>query len=388
MQAQLGDRSLFPDLQARAYLAHGGISPLSRPVADALRAGLAMAEGGGLLAFPHFLEQADVARDGFARLIGADPQEVARVSSTSAGVAAIASAIPLGAGDRIVVFEGEFPTNVTPWQVAARARGAQVVFVPLAPFHRSHDEGLAALDAELERGCALVAVSAVQFQTGLAMPLAEIARRAHAVGARVFVDGIQAVGATPLDVRATEVDYLACGAHKWLMGPMGAGFLYVAQRARAELQPLSVGWVSHVDFDRFLFGPNELRYDRPLSMDATVFEQGVHNFLGLCGLAVSIELLAGLGSAAIWSHVQTYFDRVEPPLMERGWRSLRHGEAAGRSTICAFAPPAGVDTQAVVASLGEAGVVVTGPDGYLRLAPHWPNHVDEVDAIAQALERT
>ncbi|WP_419191939.1 aminotransferase class V-fold PLP-dependent enzyme [Engelhardtia mirabilis] len=387
MHAQLGDRSLFPDLRAGAYLAHAAISPLSLPVAESLRAGVALGETGGLAAFPHLIERADAARDGFARLIGARPGEVARVSSTSAGVSAIASALALRSGDRVVLFEGEFPTNVTPWQAAARARGAQVVFVPLAPFQRSLKEGLAALDAELARGCALVAVSAVQFQTGLAMPLAEIAERAHAVGARVFVDGIQAVGATPLDVVATGIDFLACASHKWLMGPMGAGFLFVAQAARAELEPLSVGWVSHVDFDAFLFGPGELRYDRPLSSDARVFEQGVHNFLGLCGLAASIELLEGLGAEAIWNHVQAYLDRVEPELVARGWRSLRHAEPAGRSTIASFAPPAGVDTQHVVESLGEAGVAVTGPDGLLRIAPHWPNASAELELLTAALDR-
>src|SRR5690606_14112178 len=110
----------------------------------------------------------------------------------------------------------------------ARQFGLEVVMLPLTAFERSDAEGLAALERELVRGARLVAVSAVQFQTGLAMPLGAMAALCHQHGAELFVDGIQAMGVVPIDVGALGIDYLASGSHKWLMGTEGAGILYVS----------------------------------------------------------------------------------------------------------------------------------------------------------------
>src|SRR5262245_1296445 len=99
----------------------------------------------------------------------------------------------------------------------------------IAPYASSFERGLEALEGELLRGAVrLVAVSAVQFQSGLRMPLQAMSRMCHVHGAELFVDGVQACGVVPVDVRAEGIDYLACGSHKWLMGLEGAGFLYVA----------------------------------------------------------------------------------------------------------------------------------------------------------------
>ena len=387
MAARIGDRTLFPTLEARAYLAHAAVAPLARDVQAAIGEVLELVGALGITAMPTMAEASDRARMAFARLVGVPAGQVARVANTSAGVTAISTGLRLEAGDRIVTFQGEFPTNVRPWMEAARRAGAEVVQVPLTPFLRSHAEGLAAVDAVLDERTVLVAVSAVEFHTGLAMPVAELAKRAHGVGARLFVDAIQAVGAMPIDAPALGVDYLACGGHKWLMGPLGVGYLHVAPAAREELDPQQVGWVGNEEPFIFLNAPNELRYDRPLFADAQAFEQGVFNFAGLAGSAVAMETLSALGPAAIHSHVQAYHDVLEPQVEALGWRSLRSWEPAGRSGILAFDPPAGIVTEDVVVRLGERGVVVTGPDGRLRIAPHWPNSDAEIPFVVETLER-
>jgi cysteine desulfurase/selenocysteine lyase len=385
--ARLGDRALFPGLEARAYLAHAAVSPLAAPVVEAVERGVRDGAARGLAALGPWIAAADRARELFAALIGAPPHTVARLSSTSAGVSAVASGLRLGPGDRLVVFGGEFPTNVSPWQAAARRAGAEVVSCPIEPFARSHGEGLASCARLLERGAKLVAVSAVQFQTGLALPLKALADLAHAAGARLFVDAIQAVGAVPLDVGALGVDFLACGGHKWLMGPLGTAFLYLRPEAQAELDPLQVGWMSHRDADAHLFAPGQLRTDRPLREDARVFEQGVLPFVALAGSAAALELLTALGVGAIHRHLQRYHDALEPRLVAAGLRSLRSSEPGGRSGILSCAPPPGVEVAELVRTLGAQGVVVTGPDGCLRFAPHWPNPLEEVELVADAVER-
>lgn len=386
--SRLGDRSGFPRLAARSYLAHCAISPVSDRVQAAVDAVLDAYAREGVRAVGPLLAQRAALRSALARLIGARPDDVGLVASTTVGTIDVAHAIPWRPGDRVVVFAGEFPTNVTPWRQAAATFGLEVRTLPLSGFGLPGEpdgDGLARLEATLREGARLVAVSAVQFQTGLGMPLAEMARLCHAHGAELFVDGIQAVGVVPLDVAALGVDYLACGSHKWLMGTEGCGFVYVAPERVRALVPRLAGWLSHEDPVGFLFG-GPVDYDRPFRARADVFEVGAANVAGLAALGAAVEPLAEIGVDEIFGHVQAWHDALEPLLLARGFLSLRSPRAAGRSGILSVRPPPGVDPQALVAALGARGVTVTAPEGCLRVAPHWPNPLDEVGAVAEALD--
>jgi selenocysteine lyase/cysteine desulfurase len=381
----IGSRRGFTRLEPKVYLAHAAVAPLADDVVQAIvDQTLAFARQGAAAIGPA-IEAAALARERFAALIGADASDVARVSSTSAGVSAVATALRLAPGERIVCFEGEFPTNVTPWRAVAQRAGALVETVPIAPFERAHAEGLALLERVLERGARVVAASAVQFQTGFALPLAAMARLAHAAGALFFVDAIQAVGAQPLDVHALGIDALAAAGHKWLMGPLGCAYLFVARAARERLEPLQVGWTSHETPDVFLFAANELAKERALEGNARVFEQGVLPFANFAASAVALETLLTLGPAAIHAHVQRWHDAFEPRAVALGLRSRRSREVAGRSNLLCFEPPAGTSAKDLVAALAREGVSASCPDGHLRIAPHWPNSLEEVEVTARAL---
>jgi selenocysteine lyase/cysteine desulfurase len=306
------------------------------------------------------------------------------VPNTSHGVIDIAMCLPWQPGDRVVLFDGEFPTNVTPWQRAAELFGLELVWVPLAPFHRSLDEGVAEVERVVARGARLVAVSVAQFTTGLRMPVERIGAICQRHGCELFVDAIQGAGALPIEVEEASIDYLTAGGHKWLMGPEGAGFVYVAPHRVRELVPRVAGWLSHEDPLAFLFAPNELRYDRAIKKRASMFEPGAQNSVGYAGLEASVDCLLQLGPKAIFDQVQRYFDRVEGPLQELGLRSLRHREMAGRSTILSFELPDAQRTGELVQALGRRGIVCTGPDGLLRLAPHWPNDAGEASSVVEA----
>src|SRR5690606_3520793 len=144
------------------------------------------------------------------------------------------------------------------------------------------DAGLELLRTELEGGVRMVAVSAVQFQTGLRMPIREIGAMCHQWGAQLFVDAIQACGALPLHVRDDNIDYMATGSHKWLMGIEGAGLLSVRQEHQSTLRPYTAGWLSHSHATDFLFhGPGHLHTDREFRQDAAVFEGGTQSLLAL-----------------------------------------------------------------------------------------------------------
>lgn len=385
----LGDRSLFPTLTARAYLAHAAISPPSVPVERAITSALSLYATRGALAFGQTVEQRSRLRASLAEILGGDLDGVALVPNTSAGVTCVALCLPWRRGDRVLLFEGEFPANVTPWQRAAELFGLELRWLSADLFRTDPTRAFEALDEALSAGVRLVALSQVQFQTGFRMPLAEIAARAHHRGAEVFVDAIQGLGAVPIDVRVEGVDYLAGGSHKWLMGTEGCGVLYVRPALAPALRPHVAGWLSHEAPFRFLVeGAGLLGYDRPLRARADVFEGGTLNALGCYALEASTALLRALGVGAIHAHVNAYLDALEAGLVSRGFTSLRSASTEGRSCILGVLPPAGCKHGAPMFQrmLGERGVTTSVPDGVLRFAPHWPNDVREVPDVLAAID--
>ncbi|MEM7433897.1 MAG: aminotransferase class V-fold PLP-dependent enzyme [Myxococcota bacterium] len=384
-RAVLGDRTLFPDLDCAAYLAHAAIAPLSVPVVERVSEVVGAYAQGGLKGSRHCAPLLEHARQQLAGLVGASEDEVAFVSNTTHGVIDIAFGIGWEHKDAVLLFEGEFPANVTPWQQAAQDYGLELRWCSLAPFHRAPEEGLAALRRELAYGVRLVAVSAVQYKTGLRMPIEAMASLCREHGAELFVDAIQAVGATPIDV-GCGIDYLSTGSHKHLMGPEGAGMVYVSAKHAERFHPRLAGWLSHEHATDFLSGEVPLlRHDKALLSSARVFEIGTVNAIGLSALGVSAALLSEIGVPAIHAHVNAYLDVLEEGLVGLGFSSLRSNVQDARSTLLSVAPPDGISPPRLARELARRGVVCNTPDGLIRFSPHWPNAVDEVPKVLEAV---
>jgi selenocysteine lyase/cysteine desulfurase len=385
---RLGSRDLFPELATKVYANHAGVSPLSLRVRRAVDDLLTVYACQGASAVSATLAVRSRLRAAVARLVGARPDEIALTSGASHGLLAIALSFPWKPGDRFVVFQGEFPANVAPWLRAAKLFGLEPLFLDARDLAGDGELGLVAIDRALRRGARLVALSAVQFQTGARMPLAAVAELCARHGAAVCVDAIQAVGVLPFDVKSLGIDFAAGGAHKWLMGIEGAGYLYVREDRIAELRPALAGWLSHEDPVSFLTEGREglLRYDRPLRIRADVFEGSSAASASFAAFEASIETILSLGVPAIHEHVSTWCNLLEPALRERGFEVLRAADPARRSGILSARAPAGVDARRLRDALAKAGVAVGIPDGLVRFSPHWPNSLEEIDVIAEALD--
>lgn len=383
----LGSRELFPDLEPLVYCNHAALSPPSWPVRRAMQNALLDFGRRGASAYGTHISQRNRLRGKLARLVGASDDEIAFIPNTSYGVTAIAFSFPWIAGDRVVLFEGEFPANVTPWLQAAKHFDVTPVMLSLRDFQESDERGLTRLEEALKQGARLVAVSAVQFQSGLRMPLEAMAKLCHAHGAELFVDAIQAVGIVPMDVKSIGIDYLASGGHKWLMGPEGTGLLYVRKERGAALVPNLASWLSQEDGLRFLLeGPNLMRYGAPFKQGGAMFETGCVNAIGLVGLEAAVDLLLVLEPKNILAHAISWANGVEPGLVERGFTSLRATEEHRRSGILSVFPPAGISVIDLQRTLATRGVISATPDGALRLSPHWENNVDEVEQVFVATD--
>ncbi len=388
MLARLGDRSLFSSLAPAVYANHAGIAPPSDPVRAAVTTLTSELGKQGSLGFGACIEQRERLRAKLATLLGAQAQEIALVPNTMYGLSTVALSLPWLRGDRIIAFSGEYPTNVAPFARAAELFGLQLVMLPVSDFAADGGPDFSRLAEELARGgVRLCCVSAVQFQTGLRMPLQEIAALCHAHGAELVVDAVQAAGAVPLDVAALDIDYLVAGAHKWLMGLDGAGVLYVRQACLSQLRPAIAGCMSYVDAtDMLLTGGGKLRYDRALRSDAKLFEGGMLSSVSCAALEASLELILSLGVDAIHRHVNAYHDLLDPQLVQRGFSSLRTADAARRSCTLSLQPPEAWPAPRLASALGQRGVVCSCPDGLLRFSPHWPNAHAEVARITQVVD--
>lgn len=379
MSVNLGSRSLFPHLQARVYANHAAVSPPSTRVIQAANRVLQDYAESGLGAIFPWMEQRARLKDLLGRLLGVAPERLALSSSTNRALTDLAHCLPWREGDRILCFEGEFPANVTPWQQAAPHYGATCTLLPQTP----DPQLLERVASELRIGARYVAVSAVQFQTGRRMPLAELASLCHRHQAELIVDGIQAVGVVPMDLMKLGVDYLAGGGHKWLMALEGTGFLYVAP-GRA-LVPRVAGWLSHQEPVGFLMeGPGHLRYDRPMREQPDFLELGSTNAVGFAALQAGLEPILELGVERIFDHVQNWNSALEQGLLERGFVSARDASRPS-GTLSVRLPEASI--LPLAEGLKAAGISASTPDGWLRFAPHWPNDPDEVTVVLQAIDQ-
>lgn len=387
---EIGSRALFPKLEARAYLAHAAIAPAHRANELSAERFMSAAARLGVGAFPVYAAQRERLRARLARLLGANVSDVGLTPGTTRGIGDIALALPLSGKDEIVTFVGEFPANVVPFQLAASGVLARVTLLDAPDPARGAVPVLEAVRERLCAGARYVAVSAVQFQTGLTMPLHALGELCSEFDAHLLVDAIQAVGAMPIDVGRTPVSALMGGAHKWLLGLEGTGYAYVSPRLAAELQPKTAGWLSSDDSEKFLFeGAGHLRYDRPLKLGASVFEGGTLSALGYTTLEAGVAVVEHVGPRAIFEHIQRYHDALEPGLVALGFESLRAGEQPGRSGNLSFRLPSGVSLPVLGRELRARGVVPSTPDGLLRFAPHYANSLEEVpfviEAVGQAL---
>jgi cysteine desulfurase / selenocysteine lyase len=385
---RFGSRALYPELEAKAYLAHAAISPLNLAGRRHVEQLLSDTERGGALAFVPWSEQRSRLRKMFARLWSVPSEDVALTAGTSYGIRDLALGLPLKKGDEIVTFQGEFPANVLPFRLAAERAEAHLHFLPQPDPRSTETEAriLEGIEQRLRFGARYISLSAVQFQTGYAMPLAAISALAKRFGAALLVDAIQAAGAIPLQATELDLDAVTVGAHKWLLGIEGAGALYIKRSFYKSLKPLTLGWSGLEGGEAFLFeGKGKLAYELPCRGSAEAFEGSTPNVAGFAALEAGLAICLALSPGAIFEHVQAYHDRLEPELIERGLVSLRAVDRARRSGLLSFDLPAGVPLVPFMRELRARGVIGSSPDGFVRFAPHFSNSVDEIGLVARAV---
>ena len=368
-----------------SYLAHCAISPMAECVRQAMRNSLDHFSTHGVHDYGLVMTQMRQLKTTLSELFGGSPQDFAFIPNTSFGINQVAHGLHWNKGDRILLFDGEFPTNIRPWVIASQYYDAQIEYHELRSDPSLPVVDLEALEKRLKDGVRLVAMSAVQFQTGRCMPVQEIQTLCRNYGSLLFVDAIQACGGMPFD--GSNLDFWVAGGHKWMLGPEGTGFLFIHPQIRNTLTPRFQGWLSVEDPLNFLFeGSGLLDYMRPLNPTAEAFELGTHNRIGCAGLLAAAQLLQRVQPALAFEKVQAFHDAVEQDISELGFVSVRAFEPSERSNILSFLLPPDAPANIVVPHFAAHGVIVTAPDGHLRIAPHYWNQLEEIRYIKAAIK--
>jgi selenocysteine lyase/cysteine desulfurase len=233
-------RALFPIAQRIVYLNHAAVSPLPTTTVQAIESQLHDVHENGSLHFRDWLAVKNNARQLLANLLGCRPAQVAFMRNTSDSLSTIANGLKWRAGDNIVTFRHEFPSNIYPWIRIRDTAGVELRMCEERNGRVDVDELVSMIDSQTR----VVAISHVQFASGYRIDLERIGRVARDHGALLVVDVIQSLGVIAINVDAELIDAAAGASHKWLLGPEGVGYLYLSDRAREMIEPTLVGWVS------------------------------------------------------------------------------------------------------------------------------------------------
>ena len=367
----LGYRDAFPACEGRTYLNCAAVAPGSTRVRAAINAWLDDHVAQGNMASGQWWTRAAEARARTAALIGASPEEVAFVRSTSHGLAMVAEGLDWRPGDEVAVASAiEYPSNVYAWKHLAdrgvRLREIRAVDGAVTP---------EAVEDAIGPRTRLVAVSSVQFASGHRTDVDAIGRLCRDRDVLFVVDAIQQAGAFPIDVKASGIHAMAACSHKWMLGLLGIGFLYVDRDLLAHLRPVLVGW--HSVEDPFAF--DGTRFD--LRADASRLEEAAPSFPLVYGLGAAVEMLLDAGVADVASHITGLLDRAANALEAIGCEVSPAPEH--RAGILMIKPAADVD--ALAEACAERNIAVSVRRGRLRLSPHLYNNEDDVDALVELL---
>lgn len=360
-------RELVPAARESAYLDSATYGPAPEPTVVAIRE-FADDWSRGSVRYEAWEQAGEDCRGLFARLLGAGAEEIA--IQPYVGTAAGSLAVQLQPGDRVVVSEIEFASNLWPW-LYQRERGVEVAVVP-APAGRSE---LADYEAAGGDRVAILAVSAFQSSNGWRAPLRQLADLAHAAGGLLFVDACQGAGGIRLDPARDGFDVLVSDSYKWLLGPRGAGYMYLSPAAQERFRPVSVGWQSGRDPLHTYYG-----VDLSLSETASRFDTS-KSWISVVGDRESLRLLNEVGIDAIEEHNLRLAGRFREGISELGI-STSPFPVGERSPIVAISVD---DPDAVLARLAAAGVVVARRADGVRFAFHVFNNESDVDRALEAL---
>jgi len=371
-------RSEFPILQRKTYLNSCSLGALSNRSMQSLAQFTEMwNEWGAHAWYEIWLGEIAKARQNFAAIIGAQPQEVAIAPSVSAALSSISTALDYSKRNNVVMADMDFPTLAYQWLVKERL-GVECRFVESPDRIYTPPE---LFDSKVDSKTALVATSRVFFTSGYIQDVRAVADIAHKHGAYILIDDYQGTGQIPIDVVKLDIDFLVTGTLKWLMGGPGLAFVYVREELIPYLQPTIAGWFGHRE--QFKFKTREFEFRD----DAARVEMGTPAVAAIYAANGGLEIVREISVERICERTRFLTNDLIARAREHGWivRAPQEPECRSSIVMLAFDHP-----EELVEGLVCKGIITDYRPGLLRISPFFYNTLEEnaivVDAIAEILE--
>jgi selenocysteine lyase/cysteine desulfurase len=374
-------RALFDIPREVCYFNAAGWSPLPLAVQEAGRAGVARKGRPWLIDQAFAADQHERARSAAARLIHADPRDVALISSIAYGVATAAKGLVVPAGSRVLVLQDDHSSPVLEWMTRASGGGFTVEVVR-RPGNGDWTEAVVA--AVERRGAApvtLASISSVHWSDGGIIDLDRVGAALRAQGAALLVDATHGAGVLAMDVRALDPDFVIFPTYKWLLGPYGRAFLYVAKRHQDKV-PLE-----QTSYGRRSVRAEQSTYlaDTTYVADARRFDMGERDhFISLEMASIGMEMMAAWGNAVVVERLAMLTARLADGLREA---DVVIPESRMRAPhILSLGFPGGMPA-GLIERLAAEGIYVAPRLGRMRISPHVYNDEEDVDRFVAALRR-
>ena len=368
-------RALFPITERAIYFNHAAVSPPPITTIRAVEAQLKDVHENGSINFRDWLAVKEQARTLLANLLGARPEQVAFMRNTSDALSTVANGLSWRAGDNIVTFSREFPSNIYPWLRVRDAFGVEVRMCE----ERGGRIDFAELSSLIDDHTRIVAISHVQYASGFRMDLERLGRIARQHDALFVVDVIQALGVVPTDVEAEFIDVAAGAGHKWLLAPEGVGYLYLSDRARERVQPTLVGWVSVPNPDDYF------NFEQGWNRGALAWETGTGPAALLHGFKASLELLTRFGVRNISSYLEELTDDLCERMSRKRYEIVSSRASSEKSHIVCIRHLDGLSAMSLYHRLHTNNIITAPRADRLRIAPHFYNTAAEVEEFIKAL---
>jgi selenocysteine lyase/cysteine desulfurase len=369
-------RRQFPVLEQWTYLNSATFGPVPLCAIEAANRHFSHRNDAACIDFLDWFTDADRVRAKAARLIGAEPADIAFIPSAGAALSWLMQGIDWKPGDRVLALAHEFPNNLY-YPLVWRERGVEFMEMPIHGGCFSLDEFVSLLTTRTR----LVLLSTVNYSTGLRPPLEQIGTVLRERGILFYVDGTQSVGALCIDVRAAAVSFFAVHGYKWLLSPTGIGFASIPAEVREWLSPAIYSWRSHHEWRNV----DQLHHGTPnLPKTASRYEGGILNFPGIYAMEAVLDLIESLGAEAVEQRVLDLAAKTREVLRSSGGVLLADQFPYYDSPIVTAQFP-GIDMSRLAVELNRRRIVVAARKGKLRVSPHFFNSEDDLEQLGQAL---
>lgn len=367
-------RSWFPHLATgKLWLNHAAISPLNSRTKKAVDQYLINRSEGSIDDFPQIVQISQNTKLQLGKLINVPADRIGFVNNTSDGLNILANGIEWKNGDRILLNDSEFPTNVVPFLNVKRF-GVEIDFVKT-----SHDEILLEdIHKAITPKTKLLSISFVQFLSGFKSDLKAIGELCKKNNIIFCVDAIQGLGSTPIDVQGSRIDFLSSSGHKWLLSMMGLGFIFITKELQSRINQQFAGWTSNKNYFSNFF-------DYRLDFDETArrYENGGQNNAGIVALGESVNLLNDVGISNIHLHLLSLTDYIFGFAEQNGIEVTTPPEHEKRAGIITLKVP---DAEKIFTALNEQNIIVSLREGKIRISPHFYNSIEDIIIVCDAIK--